>query len=178
MRRLHDGFTMIEMMSALAVIAVLFGLAVPSFSRYMGQNRATAAQNDLATAMNLARSEALKRASPVSVCASTTGNSCAAGAVWSSGWIAFTDSTGARGTVDGPQDEILQRWTAVEGAVLFEVTPGASGTLNAVTFGADGMNAADEAFQIDVLWVHCGGDRRLRTIVSAVGSIQASRQRC
>jgi type IV fimbrial biogenesis protein FimT len=177
MRTRENGFTIIELMTSLAVLAILFGFAAPTFRQYTGNNRATAAQNDFATSLNLARSEALKRSTPTTVCASVNGLACAAGATWASGWIAFVDGTGTRGVID-PLDEVIQRWPGVEGNVLFDVTPGGSGVTRYVTFAADGMNGAEENFEMDIRWAECGGDRRLSTRISPVGMITALRETC
>src|SRR5262245_60959819 len=111
MRQDVSGFTLLELMIALTVLGILLGLAVPGFREFTRQNRVTAAQNDLATAINLTRSEALRRSTPTSLCASADGASCASAANWGSGWIVFSDGTGTQGTVDSPGDEIVQRWS-------------------------------------------------------------------
>lgn len=64
------GFTLIEMMMALAVIGVLAAITIPSFNEFRLNSRMTSAANDLLGALNVARSEAIKRQVPVAFCGS------------------------------------------------------------------------------------------------------------
>jgi type IV fimbrial biogenesis protein FimT len=98
---------LIELLCALGVLAILAGIALPSF-RDLRQNtgRATAV-NSFLHSLFLARSEALKRGSMVSLCASADGNRCSGNATqWQQGWIIF-----ANDDFDSPpqrdQDELL-----------------------------------------------------------------------
>ena len=49
----------------------------------------------MVTAFNLARMEAIRRGTPVSVCASADQASCSGANDWASGWIVFTDANGS-----------------------------------------------------------------------------------
>lgn len=77
--RLVRGFTLIELMITIAVAAILFTVAVPSFKDTIRQNRLTTQANELITALNLARSEAIRRSQNVTVTPKAGG--------WSSGWV-------------------------------------------------------------------------------------------
>lgn len=79
------GFTLIELLVTMAVAAILLTVAVPNFQLFVMNNRMASQANDLITAFNLARSEAVKRAVNVTVCASSNGTSCTGG--WNQGWI-------------------------------------------------------------------------------------------
>lgn len=82
------GFTLIELMVTLGVLAVLVSIAAPSFNTMIQNNRMTTRANDLVTALQLARSEAIKRGTAVTVTA-TGGN-------WNSGWTVATGGTDLR----------------------------------------------------------------------------------
>lgn len=79
------GFTLIELMVTLAVLAILLTVALPNFQIFVMNGRMASQTNDLITALNLARSEAVKRAANVTVCASSDGASCTGS--WAAGWI-------------------------------------------------------------------------------------------
>ncbi len=81
------GLTMIEMMTALVVVAVLFAIAVPSYRNASLGSRLSASANDLLASVQLARSEAIKRNVAVTLCASADGATCAGGGGWEQGWV-------------------------------------------------------------------------------------------
>src|SRR5688500_6945542 len=93
-QRMEAGVTLIEMIVGLSVLAIVTALAPPTFNRYLRDTEVTAAQNDIVTALNTARLEALRRSTRVSVCVSADGATCANTANWSSVHLVFTDSTG------------------------------------------------------------------------------------
>lgn len=61
----HAGFTMVELMVTLAVMAVLAALALPSFQVFMAENRASGKTVELVAAVKTAQSEALRRSRQV-----------------------------------------------------------------------------------------------------------------
>ena len=88
----NRGFTLVELMVALAVLAILLGISIPSYREFVANNRMTAQANDLISAFSLARSEAVKRAANVTVCVSSDGASCTGGVNWEQGWIVTADT--------------------------------------------------------------------------------------
>lgn len=76
------GFTLIELMITIAILAIVLGVAVPSFQDFVRRNRVTATANNLVSALALARSEAVKRATRVTV----------ASGDWAGGWQVFVDT--------------------------------------------------------------------------------------
>lgn len=81
------GFTLIELMVTLAVAAILITLAVPSFMDATLGAKLSAHANSLVASAQLARSEAIKRNAPVTMCVSTNGTTCAGSGGWENGWI-------------------------------------------------------------------------------------------
>ena len=79
----NAGFTLIELMVTIAIAAILLGIAIPSFTDTIASNRLTTSANELVTALNLARSESVKRGVRTTLCKSTDGSSCVTTDDWS-----------------------------------------------------------------------------------------------
>lgn len=102
---LARGFSLIELMIVLAVIAVMLGVSAPAFTTMIKNNRMLTETYALRAALGTARSEAMARRSFVTVCRSGDGTGC--NGTWGQGYIAFTDADGD-GTIDaGDGDEIF-----------------------------------------------------------------------
>jgi type IV fimbrial biogenesis protein FimT len=90
----YSGFTLIELMITLAVVGILLMVGVPSLKTFLQSNQLVAASNELISALHVARSEALKLNSRVSICESSDGKSCSNTGSWKNGWIVFVDANG------------------------------------------------------------------------------------
>lgn len=103
---MEKGFTLLELMVTLLVMGVILGFGLPGFQQLVQNNRMTGGANDLLAALNVARSEAVKRATPVSVCASNNPTAplpTCSGTPGMNGWVVFVDNndTDADGQPDG-----------------------------------------------------------------------------
>jgi type IV fimbrial biogenesis protein FimT len=81
------GFTLIELMIAVTILAILLGMAVPSFNNAVLGGKLSAFSSDLVASTQIARSEAIKRNQVVQVCASSNGTTCGSSGGWEAGWI-------------------------------------------------------------------------------------------
>ncbi len=81
------GFTLVELMIVVTIVAVLLTLAVPSFRDATLSSKLSSYANNFVASARLARGEALKRNAVVTLCVSNaTGDECATGG-WEQGWI-------------------------------------------------------------------------------------------
>jgi type IV fimbrial biogenesis protein FimT len=150
MRKAHTGFTLIELLVVMAIAGLLLGLAVPSFSEMMRNNRLTTEANNLVTAFNIARSEAINRRGTITVCPSTNQTSCN-GDSWDDGWIVLDDNT----------NEVIQVFSAMKG------NPTIDSTADSVQYTAAGFLNGGAAISIGICME--GGDEGRQINITATG---------
>jgi len=83
--RAARGFTLVEMMTVVSILAVMLGILAPSFSGFLASQQAKSLTYDLTGDLMLARNEALKRNVTVSISRSGSG--------WEQGWTVATVAT-------------------------------------------------------------------------------------
>jgi type IV fimbrial biogenesis protein FimT len=156
------GFTLMELVITIAVLAILTTLAVPSFVQFIQNNRLSSEANELVAALQYGRSEALRRGEEVQVCSSSDQTSC--GGDWNQGWIAIADP--------GGDDEVLRVWQSP--GTDFQFSPG-SGT---VGFNREGFSTNANAQAFDLQLENCTTDNARRVLVEPSGRVASQRINC
>jgi len=134
MPRLPKGFTLLELIVTLAIAGILTGIAIPNFVGLLKNNRLISKNNDLLTALTLGKSEALKRATSVTLCKrNALGTNCDSGRLWSDGWLLFNDLN-SNAAVDAA-DEVLRVYEPLPTGISLTYA------FNQVTFNSLGFSS-------------------------------------
>jgi type IV fimbrial biogenesis protein FimT len=142
------GFTLVEMMTVAAIVAILLAIGVPSYKYITTSYRMSSEVNGLLGDLMYARGEAIKEGQGVTVCVSSTGTSCTAGA-WQTGWLVFSNPTGAANPAVGT---ILRVQAPFSGnpADSFVANSG----ITAVTYNREGFATTAAGFPNTLITLH------------------------
>lgn len=134
--RSDAGFTLIELMVTVAVLAILLGIALPSFLDSFERSRERAALESVTTAVKYARSEALNRNRQVTLCASNAAQTgCSGAADWAAnGWLALVVNP-------APPNTVLRVWDRPSGQTAINAPA-------QVLFNANGSLAAQAGLSV------------------------------
>ena len=174
----HRGFTLIETMIVVAIIAILAALAGPSFQDMLQKNRLAAASSALQVSLNLARSEAAKRGSNARVTVAANG----AAGNWINGWTVFADGTAnanggvapiADSAVAGSEVTRLEVVAAQTNSLVF----GQTGALNYFTYNGQGrlIDVSGAGVVNRSAWFSDGGSEKYCIIVNNTGRVRTAR---
>jgi type IV fimbrial biogenesis protein FimT len=136
-----SGFTLIELMVTIAIMAVLLTLAAPSFRTLLLNNRLNSQVNALFGGLNYARSTALSANTVITVCPVGASNSPICGGNWQAGWM-VVDPSGA-GTI------LLSSAAPANGPVLTSLPPqGGGAAATTITFDTRGLTVNVANFSV------------------------------
>jgi type IV fimbrial biogenesis protein FimT len=109
MTKNNHGFTLIELIVTLAVVSIVLLTGIPALNQMTDNNRLVTQINSIAGSLALARSEAIKTATTVTLCVSTNGAACdgTAATNWENGWLVFTDSN-RDNAINGSSDTLIR----------------------------------------------------------------------
>ncbi|MDQ2641855.1 MAG: GspH/FimT family pseudopilin [Pseudomonadota bacterium] len=131
------GFTLTELLVAVAIASVLLALAGPAFTRQRAQAALRSASGQTMAALHLARRLALARGQSVTVCPSSDGQRCGFGG---GQWLLFANAAGGTDSHLDGGEELLRQWTLPAGVLV-------SGTRGYAAFQARAGAAATVTFE-------------------------------
>jgi len=143
-----NGFTLIELMVALVIAAILLTVAVPSFQSNIQRNRMTSAVNSVQGSLLYAKSEAVTKGTTVSICRrNAAGTDCNNAVFWEAGWLVFRDIN-ANGAIDTAAVDPTDCTVQTDDCILKIFDPlkeqlamGSNGTIvNNITFNLQGFS--------------------------------------
>jgi len=167
----NHGFTLIELMITIVVASIMLAIAIPSFQSVIQNNRAATFSSDFVAGLNLARSEAVKRGTTVTVCAASNANQNACGGVgdWNNGWIVFVDPNDD-GDIAAATDRIK-----VSGALTVGNTITAG--LARITFDGTGFLSTN-ASAFTLVASGCTGNHGRQVSLSNTGRVSVAAAAC
>ena len=115
--RTQKGFTLFELLTTVTIVGVILAIGVPNMQSFRQNSRMTATANDLHSSFHLARSEAARAKTNITICA-TADSSIAlpvCGGELEAGWVVFEDRDGD--IVVDAAEPVLRRFPAVDGAI-------------------------------------------------------------
>jgi len=131
------GVTLIELLVTISIAAILATIAVPNFQSMLINNRLSGISLEFMGALNLARSEAIKRGVSVVVCRRSSGTSCATGTgSWNNGWVIYAD-TNSNGANDSGEALRVRQEMPTNYTVYADDS--AHTLLNSLTYKPSGM---------------------------------------
>lgn len=170
------GFTLVEALVVVTLLAILASLAAPSLRALLARRAVESAITALGSDYRLARSEAIKRSGYVTICRSPDGLRCSpalAPGSWHDGWLVITDANANR-QLDGT-DEILRvqpPLTNLESIRRYD-DAGFSNTIQSMIFRPNGVTTTgNETLLITADASVVGGTRLV--VISRNGRLSAS----
>ncbi len=145
-RRPEWGFTLLELMAAVAVVGVVAAIGYPRMTASIRSSRLDGAANEMVATLQLARLEALRLNTTVTVCRSPDGVSCSAGRVWNR-WITIADVDR-----DGVVDDVL-RASRVPATV--QLRPSDAVRKHGIEFRSDGLAHDMDGFLLNASVAVC-----------------------
>jgi type IV fimbrial biogenesis protein FimT len=162
-----NGFTLIELMVAVAMVAILSAVAAPSFSEMMIRSAIRSTSSDLGADLNLARAEAIRIGGRVSVCARATPTASTCGSDWKQGWLVFREAGTTGIGVFGGSDRLLREHADIHRDLTLARSDGGG----AITFMASGALQQSGIATTALLALRAPGQKGRDLQVSVIGRL-------
>ncbi|MCQ4163780.1 GspH/FimT family pseudopilin [Tahibacter harae] len=165
--RRSRGFTLVELIITMAIVAILAAVAMPSFRELRIRTNITQTTNDLIIDLNTARAEAVKRGYPVAVIAKPGG--------WAAGWQVQSDND-INGTFGNAGDELLRDHAAVAATYDLRGAPKvAGGPADRVIFNSSGFSTSGD-FDFVVCRPDTNNDQNRAVLIQTAGIVSNRRK--
>ncbi len=166
MHRHRHGFTLIELMVTLAVLAILLAWGVPAFREMLSNNRMAEAANRLVASLHYARTEALRRNRCVQV------RAAGSPADWSQGWTVEADQSL---DCSGASYQTLRSEPGLGGSLTLSESGGAS----SLVYRGDGaLDSPTAGVTLDLCDADRTGEKGRRIVINAAGRPSLSEITC
>lgn len=173
LHRTKCGFTLIELITVIAIVSILAAMAYPNFKDIIRGSQLRSTASDMTLALRFARGASVKMNDLVTICRSVDGATCnTQPGFWEDGWIIFRDR-GVAGTVD-EDDMILRSYSATApGTTLRTGTKLA----NFITYRNNGTAYVGNMLGNGTFRVcdHRGKDSGIAIVINNTGRIQSRR---
>lgn len=130
----QSGFTLVELMVTVALIAIVGAIAIPSFNNLIRSNRLVSAANEMVAVLQTARMGAINKRARVEVCPSANGSTCSAAI--GNRWIALMTKNGVT---------TVMRDTTLHAAVTSKASPSLASASNKFVFSPSGFSTVGAA---------------------------------
>lgn len=168
----QHGFTLYELLVTMLIVGIVLTIGVPNMSEFTANSRMATTANDLHASFMLARSEAARSKSNITICASANSLDPAAtcNGAFDDGWIVFVDLDGDLQRA-GVGENVLRRLPPIDPLINININANAT----YFSFAPTGLGRGDvggvPAFQTAVLCddrgnqIAAGGNSSARYLV-------------
>lgn len=185
-RKPNAGFTLVELLVTMAILAILLTIGLPSFQDSLRSNRIATASNELIAAVSMARSEAVRTTRGGGVCgANAAGTGCASSDTWNNGMLIWTDGDPSAATPGyrSATDTIVRRVEAKSGVALTVVAIGTNPQDYQILFNGQGRVAGPALATSRTMTLtpeQCptGRDLRRTLTMNSVGQVNLTKVDC
>lgn len=155
------GFTLLELMATIAVLGVVVGIAIPSFSQMITKNRIETTAYEVLNTVQAARSEAVKRKRSVRICAAKNAqmDECDNLSNWEFGWLLVLHS----------DNTVLKSWQNTSNVTVTGPTAG-------IKILSSGM--LDNSANVEVTAPNCGAGQKRTISINRIGNTTLTQGNC
>lgn len=137
------GFTLIELMVTVVVLAILAGIALPNLRDFTRRSAVTSQSNAVLADLQYARNDAITRRVITEICGSTDGTACTGTNAFEGGWVVYRETAPGPTATFTSADEV-QRVTQAKSGISIRLVDDTGAAVNDVGFSQDGSTTSDK----------------------------------